>query len=434
MDHVHFPPHTTGIHQPLDQIFKCWHTTFNAIVANWCTRHTGKELDKATFTALFAEAWPKWVRPDMIVAAFRKCGITVNGLDPEAVDASKFVLSHAIHGPRAQPPAFTDACAGSSTDPLPLTHQTAPLTAPAPLTRARTATNERVVEAAAASPETPLITGEWVCPSPPPETYRTQTEYWKEKQRLTEEVAMKLFATLKELQQRPITLKETHPAWQPRVKSPEPDKGEARKTLKGVWGDVTDMDGMDLISRLDEQREQEELLAMEKEQRKRDLEQRRSEREEEAANKKAERDARLALEMPVMLLLQRLSFVEPNCNDVSASALKEFVKLNRSQLKSIGVDYTSNSTRVKLMPLLMEKLAVSHGVEWAHAPPKPLPAPQPDPAREEAMDAAPHALPAPHDVRDGSPPRRTSAELTDPPSPEHTTPDKPPEKRGRRHA
>ena len=410
------PPQTSGIHQPLDHIFKQWHTTFNGIVAAWCKAHTGRELDKATFTALFSEAWPKWVRTDMIVAAFRRCGITVDGLNPEAVDSSKFVLSQAIHGP-AQPLALT----GPSTDPLTLTDATTPQTALAPLTRARTAPDDQPMEVEQdVATELPLLTSEWVCPSPPPESYRTQTEYWKEKQRLTEEMAGTLFAQLKQLQQTPITLKASHPAWQPRVKSPEPDKADGRKTLKGEWGDVNDMDGADLLGRLDEQREKDEVLAIQKDERKRDMEQRRAEREEEAAKKKAERDDRLALEMPVTLLLQRLSFVEPNCDDVSAGDLKEFVRMNRAQLKSIDINYTNNGARVKLMPLLIEKLALSPEVDWACAPPKALPAPQPDPAQPVETLPAPPALPTPHAARDDTPPRRTPAEPTDPPSPTHS--------------
>ena len=72
------PPHTTGIHQPLDQIFKNWHKTFNDIVKTWCDDNTGKEVDKTMFAKLFAQAWPLWTRPDSIVAAFRHCGVSID--------------------------------------------------------------------------------------------------------------------------------------------------------------------------------------------------------------------------------------------------------------------------------------------------------------------------------------------------------------------
>jgi hypothetical protein len=90
------PPHTTGIHQPLDQIFKSWHTTFNKIVARWCQEHVGKELARSTFAALFSEAWPKWTTPENILAAFRHCGISASGLNPDAIPAVKFIVSETM--------------------------------------------------------------------------------------------------------------------------------------------------------------------------------------------------------------------------------------------------------------------------------------------------------------------------------------------------
>ena len=86
-------PHTTGIHQPLDQIFKNWHKTFNGLVNTWCTDNIGREIDKSMFARLFARAWPLWTRPDTIVGAYRHCGVSIDGINPDAIAPSKFVVS-----------------------------------------------------------------------------------------------------------------------------------------------------------------------------------------------------------------------------------------------------------------------------------------------------------------------------------------------------
>ena len=414
------PPHTTGIHQPLDQIFKSWHTTFNETVQKWCNTHTGKDLDKSTFTALFSEAWSHWTRPDMIVAAFRRCGVTVAGLDAEAVDQKKFVLSETMRGKAPTPallpapatlPQLTDSGAGASTDPLPQTRAIAGAAALA------------VAPATPAAPPPPaLLTGEWEEPSPPAGSYRTQTDYWKEKHRLAAESARDLFAQLKTLQQTPLTLKESHPAWQPRVASPTADKAEGRKGLKGIHGDVTDMDGIDLEGTLQKQADNDRETAELREQRKRDMEQRRTEREQEAAAKKSEHQARLELEAPVTELLKHLSFTEPNKDEVSGAELQGFVKANKAQLKALEIDYGKNGSRAKMMPLLLEKLAAEPVIEWARAPPKALPAPA-EPAAAAAL-----MLPPPPLERADSPPPTARPERVEALT---NSIEKPPEKRNR---
>ena len=52
---------------------------------------------------MFAEAWTKWTTPDKIIAAFRRVGLTVNGLNPEAIPKAKFVISSSV----AKPPPPT---------------------------------------------------------------------------------------------------------------------------------------------------------------------------------------------------------------------------------------------------------------------------------------------------------------------------------------
>ena len=152
------------------------------------------------------------------------------------------------------------------------------------------------------------------------------------------------------------------------------------------------------------------------------MEQRRTEREQEAATKKSERDTRLALEAPVTELLKHLSFTEPNKDEVSGAELTEFIKLNRAQLRALQIDYAKNGARVKMMPLLLEKLAAKPMIEWARAPPKALPAPA-----EPAPAAALLPPPPPPERADSPPP-------TVRPDPAVAAPgsiEKPPEKRTR---
>jgi hypothetical protein len=148
------PPHTTGIHQALDQIFKSWHDTFNGIVARWCEEHTGSEVNKRIFTDMFAEAWTKWTGPEKIIAAFRRVGLSVNGVSPEAIPKEKFVISSSVAKP---PPALT------MTTPLLET------TAPQPTVMTRTAAASDALSSTTPLPaEKPKIdlSGEWEVPSP----------------------------------------------------------------------------------------------------------------------------------------------------------------------------------------------------------------------------------------------------------------------------
>ena len=93
------PPHTTGIHQALDQIFKTWHDTFNGIVKRWTNENTGEEVNKKKFTDIFSEAWTKWTTPDKIVTAFVRAGLSIKGIDPSAVPMEKFVVSSSVAKP-----------------------------------------------------------------------------------------------------------------------------------------------------------------------------------------------------------------------------------------------------------------------------------------------------------------------------------------------
>jgi hypothetical protein len=186
------PPHTTGIHQALDQIFKAWHDTFNGIVKRWCEENAGREVTKAAFTAMFEEAWPKWTTADKIVAAFRRVGVSVKGLDPKAVPESKFVLADTVARP-APTPSTIDALTAHST-PL-LTATTA-----APGSAAAQTPNETAGDASPAPDHLEALDMEWESPSPPQGKYtRGSIAYWRAKAQLAADAARSFDCSAREL-------------------------------------------------------------------------------------------------------------------------------------------------------------------------------------------------------------------------------------------
>ena len=419
-----YPPHTTGIHQWLDQIFKTWHTTFNARVKAWCSAHVGDELDKAIFTQIFSEAWQEWQQgggaPPKNIAGAQHCGVSVSGLNPGAIPKSKFVLSESVTKP---PPALT-------------------ATTPAPaLTANPDTTTPALADPSGAGPSTtitPATTGaqdEWSPPEPDEGSYRTQTEYWKRKCELAISAARDFRAQLMAVQNTPLTLKDWHPSFQVKHAAPRDpaEKARGQQRIKGAWGDMgcDGIDGTLMEEMLDEQEANEKKHKEEVAQKKRDAETRRAEREEEAAAKKSEKEAQREAELPVTELLKRLRFTGEQEDTVSAAQLTEFVKHNRLTLRALQVDLTSTA-RKTLMPILIEKVPMAPVDHlWTAAPPRALTGPT-----EVAPLPGPALLPAPPDQPDGrptdtSPPRPERPSTSSPPSPTNSTPEKPPEKRGR---
>ena len=299
------PPHTTGIHQPLDQIFKTWHDIFNARVASWSELHTGIQLEKSTFINLFAEAWPKWTKPDIIVAAFRRCGVSIRGLDPAAIPQDKLKLSEMF---------------------LPTTPGT-----------------ELAAQEGAA--ETP---GPSELSHDPPEEqggYREQLrallawgEAWRDR--------------ALELQLTPMTLKATHPSWQPRTAAPEParDRKDEKKSIKGAWGD---MDALQMLETHKANAEKEVADQEASDARKRMKEKQRTERAELENAKRTEKEECLQSEGSVTELLKVLSFSSSLSAEVTGAELQAFAKANKAQLRTLGVD-TSKLARKDLMSALVQ--------------------------------------------------------------------------------
>lgn len=390
-----YPPHTTGIHQWLDQIFNMWHKTFNGCVKAWCDANPGGEIDKSKFTDLFSEAWPKWTKPAAIVAAAGRCGVSVSGLNPAAIPRSKLVLSESVSttkSPAVPLPAPT---------PLPLLPSPAgsgdASTSSAPLARP-TFTSEQLAS----------LDQDWVVPEPKEGECGTRAEFYKAKCDLLEEEARRFRAMAIELRNTPITLKETHPSWQVKYVTPptEEERKEGQRRIKGQWGD---MDSVQMLEQLDAQQKEEEKERDAKEERKRDMAERRAERELLAQQKKELKEAQRALEAPATHLLQRLRFTEENQDEISGAQLADFVKANRAKLKELGVDISATS-RVKLMPELLGKIATAPGnFAWVAAPPKVL-----LPPKDGEPPVAPALLlppPAPPEQASSAPssPRETAA-------------------------
>eukprot|EP00966_Prymnesium_polylepis_P315241 7284001-Prymnesium_polylepis.1 len=212
------------------------------------------------------------------------------------------------------------------------------------------------------APITPANSGaadEWEPPEPEPDSYRTQTEYWKRKFELAVSAARGFRAQLIAVQNTPLTLKDYHPSFQLKQAAPRDPEERARgqQRVKGAWGDMgcDGMDGTLMEEMLDEQEEKEKKKKEETAQKKRDAETRRIEREEDAEKKKQEKEASRLAELPVTELLQRLRFTGEQEELVSGSQLTEFVKLNRAGLRGLGIDLTSTA-RKTLMPMLIEKI------------------------------------------------------------------------------
>ena len=297
------------------------------IVARWCEEHTGSEVNKRIFTDMFAEAWTKWTGPEKIIAAFRRVGLSVNGVSPEAIPKEKFVISSSVAKP---PPALT------MTTPLLET------TAPQPTVMTRTAAASDALSSTTPLPaEKPKIdlSGEWEVPSPEGALERDSKEYWKAKFELASAAARELFGRAKQMYTTPLTLKESHPSWQLRKASPPKDDAtRGRQRVKGEWGD---MDSNQMLEKLDAEEEKEEERKEEAADKKRDIAERRAERELLEQQKKELKQQQREFEVPVTDLLKRLSFTEANKDECTQAELAAFARANRQELVALGVDLSN---------------------------------------------------------------------------------------------
>ena len=388
------PPHTTGIHQPLDQIFRSWHKAFNARVKSWSEANTGKEVDKAMFTNIFSEAWPDWTTPGSIVAAFRKCGISTNGLDPEAIPKAKFVLSTTL----VPKPTATDATTAVTTDattdastPAAHTQTTAtvaPAATPAMQTRSRGASAQ--ASPPTRTPASSTASADWECPSPDPTIARDTVAYWQAKAELAVQAAREFRADYLALRATPLTLRDSHPSFQVKhAAAPEEDKATRKQRVKGQWGD---MDSLQMLEQLEGQTAEEEQQREEVAEKKQAAAERKQQQLELAQQKQELRDLQRVTELPVLQLLKHLQFCGVGAEEVGAKELAEFVKLNRPVLRSLNLDL-KNPARKTLMPLLVPKVcAAPPSTPWVRAPPLAL-LPPPEDATPAPASQDPPPMP-----------------------------------------
>ena len=375
------PPHTTGIHQALDQIFKSWHDTFNGVVKRWYDENTGTELNKRIFTDIFAEAWQHWTTADKIVAAFRRVGLSVKGVDPSAVPEAKFIVAQTVaKPPPALPPPPTVAALPPPQTPAP--------NGPQLRSAGAGSSTDALTPAQPAAPAIDWSLQQWESPSPEAGLYAPDSrEYWMAKQKLTSAHARCLFAAGKTMHETPLTLKESHPAWQVKrtVHTSESNEGGSKR-VKGEWGD---MDSVQMLERLEEQAMEEEAEREAIAQRKQERAERKEERDAADAAARAAREAALVIERPVTELLKTLGFVPVQKDGIAAGELAAFARANRAELTSLGIDLTA-LTKKALMPQLTNMFSTPFNVVWKKAPPKPLPAPaEPAPAPALAALVAP---------------------------------------------
>lgn len=405
------PPHTTGIHQPLDQIFKNWHSTFNKKVGAWCDANTGREVDKARFAELFSEAWPIWTRSDSIVAAFRRCGVSVNGLDSEAIPKQKFVVSTVMAASTSAveveqhdapstmlslPPPTARVPSTGASSAAPSSSLTAPsseaLVRPTPPTAAaEDAPNFAVVlgEQAALIDDTEA----WKSPSPARNEWSTRAQYWEIKAKLASQAARGFRTALARLQHVPVTLATHHPSFQPRKAEelPAEEKAKGKQTIKGRWGDMDTqtLDGKSIIQYLEDRDREEEARLDEADKRKREQAERKAEREAEEQRKRNEKAIRVMEEVRVTDLLKSLRYIEPNDDEVSAAGLIAFVKANRAHLRALGIEVPAQPSRKALMPILVAQIEKwPAGIAWAAALPRALLGPSSDEDATQPQDEA----------------------------------------------
>lgn len=73
---VCLPPHTTHVSQPLDvSFFKPLKSYWSEVCHRYMQDNPGRVVTKYQFSSLFSTAWYKTVRPENIIAGFRKVGV-----------------------------------------------------------------------------------------------------------------------------------------------------------------------------------------------------------------------------------------------------------------------------------------------------------------------------------------------------------------------
>ena len=94
------PPHTTHAIQPLDvSFFKSLKVHWSAACHQYMVDNPGRVVTKFQFSSLFREAWFKSIKPETVVAGFRKAGVyplNPNAISVPALDASSLTSDSSL--------------------------------------------------------------------------------------------------------------------------------------------------------------------------------------------------------------------------------------------------------------------------------------------------------------------------------------------------
>ena len=71
------PPDTTSVTQTLDQINASLHSTYNSEIDK---HFHDKHINREVFMEILADVWKTWTTAESIVKAWKRCGISSEGL------------------------------------------------------------------------------------------------------------------------------------------------------------------------------------------------------------------------------------------------------------------------------------------------------------------------------------------------------------------
>ena len=90
----HVSPHdTTSVTQPLDQINAAFHSMYNKEVDKFFTdNHVNREV----FMEILADVWKNWTTKESVIKAWKRCGISAEGLSYEWMQQDKLKAGDAL--------------------------------------------------------------------------------------------------------------------------------------------------------------------------------------------------------------------------------------------------------------------------------------------------------------------------------------------------
>ena len=96
------PPDTTSTTQPLDQINSSLHTAYS----KECNKFfLDNHINREVFMQLLADIWDTWTNAEAIIKAFKRCGISKDGLSVEWMQQDKMEAAKALQPTEESTPA-----------------------------------------------------------------------------------------------------------------------------------------------------------------------------------------------------------------------------------------------------------------------------------------------------------------------------------------